>query len=253
MSTQKTVGSVKRSFEIIWTIRELGGARINEVSAYTGITESSIHSHLTTLEEEGYIRKEGHEYDIGFRFLQLSRYVKHQNPLYHHSVDKLNTIARETGEVASIMAEQNGVGYYILGRKDPNSDRPGTEGKTSILHCCAPGKAILAHYSRDRVQQIISKRGLTPLTDRSITDEAELFNELEKIRERGVAFNRGECLEGLRGVAVPIKGKSGKVVAALSVYGPSHQMKGEFLENDIPELLKVHANDIQLGVMYGDD
>ncbi|MFH5801748.1 IclR family transcriptional regulator [Haladaptatus sp. CMAA 1911] len=251
MSTQKTVGSVKRSLDIIEAVTELKGARISELSDYLDMTESSIHSHLTTLKNEGYVVKRGNNYDIGMRYIQLGRYAKHQNPICRKAKQKLREIASETGEVASIMVEQNGFGYYVFGRKNYNTNQPCTEGRITKLHYCAPGKAILAHYPPERVEKIISEHGLVSRTNRTITEEGKLFEELAKIRECGVAFNRGECIEGLRGVGVPIIGEAGEVVAAIGVYGPSHRVTGEFLETELPDLLEAHANDIHLDLVYG--
>lgn len=251
MSTQKTVGSVKRSLEIVEAVKELKGARISELSGYLNMTESSIHSHLTTLKDEGYIVKRGDTYDIGLRYVQLGRYAKHRSPVCRKAKGKLREIAAETGEVASILVEQNGLGYYVFGRKHHSTDQPGTEGKITRLHYCAPGKATLAHYPPERVDEIISKHGLVPRTNRTITDEEELFDQLATIRDRGVAFNRGECIEGLRGVGVPILGESGQIIAALGVYGPSHRINGDYLETELPNLLQAHADDLHLDIMYG--
>jgi len=89
MSAQKTVGSVKRSLDIVEALKRLGGARISELSEYLNMTESSIHSHLTTLKDEQYIIKRGDTYDIGLRYIQMGRYAKHQNPIYKKAKKKL--------------------------------------------------------------------------------------------------------------------------------------------------------------------
>jgi DNA-binding IclR family transcriptional regulator len=65
------------------------------------------------------------------------------------------------------------------------------------MHLTSAGKAILAHYPRERVEEIIDHRGLDSATPNSITEREALFKELEDIRERGFSFNNQENIEGL--------------------------------------------------------
>ncbi len=55
------------------------------------------------------------------------------------------------------------------------------------MHQVAGGKAILAEYSRERVEGIIEQHGLPATTEYTITDPETLFQELEDIRKRGYA------------------------------------------------------------------
>jgi DNA-binding IclR family transcriptional regulator len=252
MSESKTVGAVERSIKIIEEVEELEGARITELSDRLGMAESSVHSHLTTLEKHGYIVKEGGIYDISLKTLGLGRYTKRRNSIFRLAKPKVEEIASETGEVASLFAEDHGMGRFIHGCRGDNTSQPPTEGKKARLHTAAPGKVLLAYYPQERVERIISDYGLTKRTKNTITDEEELFDELEQIRSEGVAFNHGEFVEGLRAVGVPIKGPTGQVMASLSVYGPSYRLTGDFFREEIPNILTSAANDIHLEDRFGE-
>ena len=251
MTKNKTVKSVDRSITILEELQDVGGARVSELSERLGMAESSVHSHLTTLHDAGYVVKHGDIYDIGLKVLSLSRYAQHRNEVFRTAKPKVNELAFETGEIVSLFAEDHGIGYFVYGRKSIETTVPNTQSKTAELHAVAPGKAMLAHYPRKKVEEIISRRELAALTENTITEKDELFQELEEIQSRGYAFNDEEYIEDLRAVGVPVKGAHGQVVAALSVYGPKHRLSGNFYETELPDMLQACANDMYLEVKYG--
>ena len=86
------------------------------------------------------------------------------------------------------------------------------------------GKAMMAFSSPDVVEQIIA-RGLPKVTSNSITDEMRLRSELTKIRRTGLAFDHQEHAMGTSCCAAPIFGSSNKVIGAVSVAGPTANIR----------------------------
>jgi DNA-binding IclR family transcriptional regulator len=60
-------------------------------------------------------------------------------------------------------------------------------------------------------------------TASTITEPSALLTELTRVRETGVAFDRGEAYANLVCVAAPIRG-SGRALGAVSVTGPAGRM-----------------------------
>jgi DNA-binding IclR family transcriptional regulator len=102
----------------------------------------------------------------------------------------------------------------------------------------------------EAVDEVIDARGLPPLTEHTITDEATLREELADIREEGVAFDDEERVRGLRSVAVPIRTEAGEVVGAISVAGPTSRLDGDRFASTLPRRLLSAANVIELNVTY---
>jgi len=98
------------------------------------------------------------------------------------------------------------------------------------LHSTAAGKAILAEMPEQRVMDIISEHELPAETEHTITDPDSLVEELDEIREHGIAYNDEESVEGLRAVGVPVRGSNGIAIGALSVSGPSNRLRGRSSE-----------------------
>lgn len=247
-----TVKSAATLLNVVEGIRELDGARVTELADHLGIGKSTVHRHLSTLDAHEYVVKEGDEYHLGLRFLGLGEYVRERNPVYGLAQPIVDQLAEATEERALFMTEEHGRAIYLYRGLGAHAVRTNsTIGTRRYLHTVAGGKAMLAHLPDERVDAIIDRWGLPAETPTTITDRAELDAELEEIRERGVAFNREECIDGLQAVAAPVLGPDEQVVGALSVSGPTHRMKGEWLEQEIPDLLLGSANELELNIEYG--
>ncbi|WP_285652533.1 IclR family transcriptional regulator C-terminal domain-containing protein [Actinomycetospora sp. NBRC 106375] len=73
------------------------------------------------------------------------------------------------------------------------------------LHATAVGKLLLAECEDGVRTAVLSRDGLPSLAYRTITDRADLDRELEAVRRRGVATDRGEFHERLACLAAPVR------------------------------------------------
>lgn len=249
---EKTLSTLHRGFRVIEQIREMDGARVTELASEMDIAPSTAHKYLATLVEEGYVVKEGDEYHVGTKFLDLATYVKNRKRGYSLCIQKVGVLAEKTGERAQFVVEEHGRGVYIETQSiSENAVRMNRHpGMTRPLHATSDGKAILAHLPEHRREKIIEEHGLSSETDRTITDKEQLLEELEQIRETGVAYNDEESVDGLRAVAVPVIGANDMVVGALSVSGPSNRLRGETYTEELPTLLLAQANEVELKIRY---
>jgi DNA-binding IclR family transcriptional regulator len=98
---------------------------------------------------------------------------------------------------------------------------------------------------------ILDVHGLPATTDETIVDRAALYDRLDDVRERGVAFDDEERLEGLRCVAAPILAGNGRVEGAISVSGPSSRFRGELYRETLPNRLRQAVNIVELSITHG--
>jgi IclR family pca regulon transcriptional regulator len=109
-------------------------------------------------------------------------------------------------------------------------------------HATSMGRVLLAAQDETWLDEFLTANPLTPRTDRTITDPAELKAELSKVRDQGWAMVDEELERGLRSVAAPIRGQAGKVRAAVNV--STHISRGSqdaVLEELLPALLTTAA------------
>jgi len=116
----------------------------------------------------------------------------------------------------------------------------GTRDWTQVdvpAHCSSLGKVFLAW---DVVE--LSTGALEKPTEASLDDPALLRADFTRSRRRGWAITLDELEVGLAGVAVPVRGSRGQVVAALGVSGPTQRLEGRFSE--LGRLLTKHSAEL---------
>jgi DNA-binding IclR family transcriptional regulator len=248
----RTLATTETSLRVVNALKEMDGARVTELAERMELAPSTVHSHLATLEKTQYVVKEGDTYRLGLRFLNIGEYVRQSNEFFSLAESKVDQLAEETGGRAHFIVEEHGRGIYVYTKSSEHAvETFARDGRRLYLHQTAAGKAILSCLSHERVREIIDRHGLPKRTGSSISTEEELFEELERVRERdGIAFNKEEQLRGVRAVGAPVQDANGTVIGALSVSGPTHRMKGARLNEEMPDMVLGTANELELGIEY---
>jgi DNA-binding IclR family transcriptional regulator len=94
-------------------------------------------------------------------------------------------------------------------------------------------------------EQIIEQYGLPALTDNTITDRDELETELQRVRNRREARDKGEYRADQHCVAVPILDADRNPLGAVSVSGPADRMAEKAMDTDFGSIVGSTANSIQ--------
>ncbi len=245
------LGGAPDVFKIIDELHQRGPCPRETLVERTGINETAAAIHLDRLEEFGYVIQRGDEYSLSLKFLDIGGHLRDQLRLDKVVEPKLRRLADETGELANLMIEENGEGVYLRQVKGEHGLELDTYvGFRTPLHATAKGKSILSCMSHDRVEEVIDEHGLPAFTSKTITDQEELFDEIERIRERGFALDDGERLDGLRCVGAPIEPREGPYFGAISISAPISRMRGEVFEEEVPERVINAANVIELDINY---
>ncbi|MGB9952435.1 MULTISPECIES: IclR family transcriptional regulator [unclassified Haloarcula] len=245
------VSTTRTSFEILALIRDAGGATIADIRAETDLAKSTVYRHLKTLHDMNYLVEEGGEYRLSLRFLQLSEPPRIRRPGYLVAKQKVIELAIETDERALFLVEEGFEGVYLHragGRNPLQSDT--MIGKRRPLHALASGKAILAEWSDERIEEFVETAGLNRLTANTITDRDALVEELEQVREQGYATNMSEHMDGLRAAGVPVYNHEDDLIGALSVFGPSGRVRRADIESTYPDLLEQKASELKIDLTY---
>ena len=107
-------------------------------------------------------------------------------------------------------------------------------GSRVPCHSTALGKVLLAAQPEEIWARYALKHGLPRRTPRTITTEEGLVREPRRVREAGFALDDCENEEGIRCVAVPIRGADGVVAAAMSISGWTLSMTSERATELVP-------------------
>lgn len=245
-----TIQTVLKAFEIVEAIQKLDGATLTELSTHLGYAKSTTHNYLETLVEIGYVIETDGQYRLSLQFLDHGVHAKRKLAITRIAPPVLEQLANDTDEAAWLMVEERG---FTVGLEKSLGERAvqtsGRIGRHTRLHYHAPGKALLSQMSPERVETVIDRQGLPQTTPNTITDFDELLDELDTVRERGVAFDVGEAISGIRSVAAPVVAE-GELHGAVSVVGPEKRLQGSYFREELPNLVSGAANELELRLEY---
>jgi DNA-binding IclR family transcriptional regulator len=248
--------TVERATEVIRVLAERNGAGVSAIADELNMSASSTHSQLATLHEADYLVKEDGEYRLSYEFLLLGEYVRNSSALFQFGRAEADALAEETGHYVHLFTEEKGQGVNIYESRGEHAGDYKYQSRKlqqrEPLHVTASGKAILASLDREDVRRILDRHGLARYTENTITDESALFEELDRIRDRGYSTNNEEEIMGFRAIGAPIESTDGAVVGSISVAGPSRFFSNEELAEELPEQVVNAANMIQVNINMSD-
>ncbi|WP_436348743.1 IclR family transcriptional regulator [Natronorubrum sp. FCH18a] len=251
MKAKNPIQSLETTIQIVEELKEAEQAGLTELAQRLDMNKGTVHHHMTTLQQHGFIVKTDGQYRIGLRCLEFGAHIRSRMNVYKVGKPEIDSLAEETGEIANLMVEENGRGIYIYTTKGEKAISLDTKvGTRQYLHTSALGKSIFAHLPEERVEEIIDTHGLPAKTENTVTTRDELESELERIREEDIAFDGEERAEGVRCVAAPIYNKNNKILGAVSVSGPASRIKGDVFKEEIPEQVHNTATVIGINVSY---
>lgn len=206
------------SFRIIEALERHDGVTVSELVDELGLASGTVYKHLNTLQEIDYVSKDGHEYRLSLGFLELGITARAQTNLYEKTFDVLANLAETTERVVTLMVPEHGYGIYLTQIvPDGSSAPPHQEGERVHLHATAGGKAILAYQPPETVEDWLNERELLAATDATITDQNHFRSELQSVRDRRMAYARGEQFEGWQSIAVPLTDDSDESIGAVCI------------------------------------
>jgi IclR family transcriptional regulator, acetate operon repressor len=227
------VQSVDRALRIIETLAEDGeGYRLTDLAIRTGLSPSTTHRLLTTLERRRFVQFDrtsstwrigATSYLVGATFMKPGCFVTQALPY-------LRKLRDQTHETANLAVVNDGA-LIVLTRIESRElmrsvSRIG--GRVSMA-TSGLGKALLSAYSEAEVFAVIRREGLPRLTSKSIVHPGDLHKSLHDIRERGYSVDDEEAQVGLRCVSAVVYDSIGEPHAAISVSGKTSRVPDDRL------------------------
>lgn len=211
---------------------------VTEIGTRLEMNKSSVHRLVQTLCRMGYIAQESdRSYRTGLKLWRLGQQVMDRHRVVGLCRGAMDGLLRSTGESVHLSMLE---GLHTLYVDKLDSDQPvrayTERGGTAPLHCVATGKALLA-YDYGALRDAVLAAGLERHTANTITQAAALDTEMAAIRARGHALNRGEYREDVGGVAAPILGPDGALLAAIGISGPRSRLTEERLQTLAPAVM----------------
>lgn len=234
--------AVQRTFALLEMIvsesRPMSLARMAET---LDLPKPTVHRIAHSLEAEGMLARApaSRNFTIGPRLhaLAVSTLTTSARRAPRQAV--LQALATETGETCNLgMLDGNSVVYL---------DRVETQwplrlqlsvGSHVPLHCTAMGKLFLAHMPKRIRDNYYTAAPLRRFTDHTITDPAQMEEEIAAIRSDGLSINNQEYMVGLIGMAVPVvdPARKSRFTAAVAIHAPEPRLDATEIRKFLPSL-----------------
>lgn len=246
-----TVKAVQTVFALIKALKREDSVGVTALADELGLAKSSTHKHLKTLEQLGYVVRNGDEYELSLKFLTLGGFVRDNDRICRAASAHVERLAVETERLATFLVREGDFGVFThicndtYGITDENP-----LGQQCLLHQNAGGKAILASLDDEEVRGIVDRQGLPSATGNTITDSTTLFEEIDQIRERGFAISVQERVRGVDAIGASVRDPESDTYGAITVTAPGDQMTAETLEEAYSDIVIEAANELELQARF---
>ncbi|HEX6467299.1 MAG TPA: IclR family transcriptional regulator [Terriglobales bacterium] len=215
------VGKVLRIFDALHG--SSSGLPLKEIARHTQINKSTAYRFLAHLESEGYVFRDGIGcYSIGLKLMRFGSANTYHAVLRNLGRPTLQDLAQSTNETVNLAVLDGREVLYLDVIESSHTFRLASQiGMRRPLHCTALGKAILAYMSEEERHKLLSSLMLARFTPNTLTQLLRLNKDLAKTHHRGYSLDDEEAYLGSRCLGAPIFNEAGKVVAAISVSGPT--------------------------------
>lgn len=217
---REVMGGLAKGLEVLHTFsRARPHMTLSEIAARAGLPAATARRCLNTLEELGYVARNGRQFLLRPRVLEIGAVYLDSMGIQNLTQTKLEELALATSG-SSMLAVLSGTGVVIAARASVRTQALPIEphvGSRLPAHASALGKVLLAGLGQERLANWFNQAQLERLTDRTITDRDVLAQQLDAVRRDGYATTEEEIAPGVVSLAVPVRDAAGRVVAALNV------------------------------------
>jgi IclR family transcriptional regulator, pca regulon regulatory protein len=233
-------------------IRAFGPGRerlsLSEVAKEAGLTRAAARRFLLTLVRLGYVRSDGREFSLRPRVLELGYAYLSGLAMPEIAAPHLEELVASVRESSSISVLDGDHIVYVARVPTKRIMTVAISVGTRFpAYATSMGRVLLAGMSQADLDRYLSEAEFDPLTDRTITDPARLSAAVREVAEQGYAIVDQELEEGLRAVAVPIRGAGGGVIAAINLSAHASRvtmaaMRAELLPQLIDTAHRIEAD-----------
>lgn len=209
------------------------GLNFTQIAAELQIPKSTLSPILQEMVEEKFLYLQGDTglYSIGIASYCLAAAYEQEKSLLPYIQSHMKRITSQVQEICQVGVLDGPDILYIL-KEEPDISQTiqiiSYVGKRIPAYCTALGKALLSDYSYEDLQALYPQ-GLQPKTDKTITDLATLYGQLQEIKRTQLATESEEITNQLCCFAVPIKLKN-QSRYAMSVTMPLFRTSPEKIE-----------------------
>ncbi len=218
---------------------------LSNVAAQTGLSPAVVRRCLITLVELGYVGQHGRQFLLRPAVLTFGSAFLSSMHIEQLCLPPLQHMRDQTGDSASLAVLSGSDILYVTHVSTDRRFRLATGvGTRYPFHATSMGKVMVAFRTEPEIDALLAHAPLTRFTERTITDADVLRDRLSLVRERGYDSALDELDYGIVSVAVPIRDRSGRAIAAINCSTSTTRMSQDELVRTRMPLLTRAAEEI---------
>ena len=245
------VQSLSRGLAVIRALDSPEPMTLSDVARASELSRATSRRFVLTLEQLGYVQQSGGRFALTPRVLELGFAYLSSLGLPDVAQPHLERLVEEVRESSSIsVLDGESVVYVARVPTRRIMNVVISVGTRLPAYATSMGRVLLAGLDPQERAALLAQLELVPLAHETITTRAQLEAELERVREQGYAIVDQELESGLRSVAVPIRDRRRRVVAAVNLAVQAAQVSVEEIRRSLlgPLLSTAGAIEHDLGV-----
>ncbi len=218
------VQALERALDILecfsFQNRELS---LTDVVKRTRLNKTTVKRLIANLTTRGYLQQDPQSkmYQLGMRLFEMGGIVFSSFSLRQAAAYPMTQLQSKTGATVLLGVRMEDQLVYFDKREGAGMIRISSDiGWRRPLHYGMLGMILLAGLDAEEVRKILKQTPLEAHTPFAITDPDAFSLRLEQIRDQGYVMEKEEAVEGVFGIAAPIRDYSRQVVAALGIALP---------------------------------
>jgi IclR family pca regulon transcriptional regulator len=211
--------SLARGLQVIETFEgHLDGQSVANVARTTGLSRAAVRRLLMTLEQLGYAESTACVYRLKPRVLKLGFSYLSSTSLSSLAQPMLEQVTEITHESSSLSVLEGDEIVYLARSAAKHVMSAGLSvGSRLPAYCTSMGRVLLAALAEQQLTAYLEGLQPRPLTPKTVIDKEQLKRILRRATEEGYALVDEELELGLRSVAVPVRSRQGRIVAAMNI------------------------------------
>ena len=194
------------------------GSSISHIAEKTGLSRAAARRLLMTLVERNFVTTDGKTFALTPRVLNLGLSYLTTLPFWPYAQPALEELRATTHESCGMAVLDEADIVYVLRVPSRRILAMNANIGTRLPALnVSLGQVLLSDLGDEELKDYCGKADFRPRTSRSLSSAKGLKRALDNIQSKGYAWVDGELDPAICGIAVPLRDRTGKVIAAINI------------------------------------
>lgn len=239
------VGSLEKGLSVLEILAaHPAGLTLTETAEAAGLTRAGARRLLLTLVATGHARQDGRKFTLSPKLLTIARTWLDGVSLWDFALPHMREVSAALNEScsAAILADTDVVYVARVAGERRVMSVALSVGTRLPAYCTSMGRMLLSDLPSPDLENLLRRSQIRAHTRKTITNRVEIARAVRRAGEHGFALVDEELEVGLRSIAVPVRDRARRIVAAINVPTQSARYSPQELKNvALPHLLRAAA------------